>query len=407
MMSLADERLLMSESGRYRFSRQSALFAVIAAILFSAGVSHRALAQQGGGSNPSMLTPHSQGGGGDVLELPKMPAPQGEPSNLRPLVPQPGQELEIPSQQLRSQAGYAQVTVTVTDSGGRYVTGLNQSDFKLFVDGKQRSIEFFRRDLHAPVSVGILVDTSGSMETKIRQARAAIAQFLSDLNPKDDVFLLAFSDRPFLLQGFTTDHSLVMSRLGLLHAYGRTALYDVLMDGLVTVERGRYDKKALLVVTDGMDTASRIASLSQVTEEARRLGVLVYSIGIGDPNASSFGFSVAIGPLIIGPGGGDQERVDAKTLQTLSGESGAKTYIIRQVGDGEALRNACEQISYELREQYTVGFVAPDPELGGYRSVKVDVPSHPEMEVRVRKGVTVGRSEAALADPSAAPDPRP
>jgi Ca-activated chloride channel homolog len=397
----------MSAHRGHRFLGWAALFAVIAAILFSAAVSHRALAQQGGGTNPPMVTPHSQGGGGDVLELPKIPAPQGEPSNLRPLVPQPGQELEIPSQQLRSQAGYAQVTVTVTDPSGRYVTGLNQSDFKLYVDGNQRPIEFFRRDLHAPVSVGILVDTSGSMESKIRQARAAIAQFLSDLNPKDDVFLLAFSDRPFLLQEFTTDHSLVMSRLGLLHAYGRTALYDVLMNGLITVEHGRYDKKALLVVTDGMDTASRMASLGQVTEEARRLGVLIYSIGIGDPNASSFGFSVAIGPLVIGPGGGDQERVDAQTLETLSGESGARTYIIRQVGDGEALRNACEQISFELREQYTVGFLAPDPELGGYRNVKVGVPTHPEMTVRVRKGVTVGRSEAALADPSRGVDPRP
>ncbi len=391
-----------------KLTGRATLFAVALALLLSAGLSRKGFAQQGGGTTRELVTPHSQTGDSDVLELPSMPAPQGEPSNLRPLVPQPGQELEIPSQQLRSQAGYAQVTVTVTDRSGRYVTGLNQSDFKLYVDGNQRPIQFFRRDIHAPVSVGILVDTSGSMETKIRQARAAIAQFLSDLNPKDDAFLLAFSDQPFMLQRFTTDHSLVMSRLGLLRAFGRTALYDVIMKGLLTVEHGRYDKKALLVVTDGMDTASRMASLAQVTEEARRLGVLVYSIGIGDPNASSFGFSVALGPFIIGPGGGDQERVDAKTLQALSGETGARTYIIRQAGDGEALRTACEQISFELREQYTVGFVAPDPELGGYRSVKVDVPDHPEMAVRVRKGVTVGgRAEAAMSDPSRGTDPRP
>ena len=364
-----------------------------------------AFAQQAGQPNATIISPQSQQGG-TVLELPRTPALQGggEPSNLRPLVPQPGQELEIPSRQLRSQAGYAQVTVTVTDSAGRYVTGLNRDEIKLYVDGTQRSIEFFRRDLKAPVSVGILVDTSGSMQPKIPQARAAIAQFVGDLNPRDDVFLVAFSARPFLLQGFTTDHDRVLERLGLLHAEGRTALYDVIMDGLLTVERGRYDKKALLVVTDGMDTASRRASIEQVVEEARRLGVLVYSIGIGDPNASSTGFGISIGPFILGPGG-EEERVDAKTLDTLSGETGAKTFIIARVGDGAALRNACEQITLELREQYTVGFVAPDPEMGGYRSLKVEVPAHPEMEVRVRKGVTVGGREAAMADPAGGGDP--
>ncbi len=313
----------------------------LAAAWFISGLQCLAFAQQQPGeSNPGIITSPHQQGGSSVLELPTVPAPQGgsEPSNLRPLEPQPGQELEIPPRQLRGQSGYAQVTVTVTDSSGRYVTGLNKDEFKLYVDGTQRQIEFFRRDLKAPVSVGIIVDTSGSMQPKIPQARAAIAQFVEDLNPRDDMFLLAFSDRPFLLQGFTTDHSAVLSRLGLLHAYGRTALYDVIMDGLLTVQRGRYDKKALLVVTDGMDTASHMASLNQVVEEARRLGVLVYSIGIGDPNASSFGLGIAIGPFVFGPGG-DQERVDAKTLETLSGETGAKTYIIARVGDGEALRN--------------------------------------------------------------------
>ncbi len=380
--------------------------ALLTAALLAIAVSRAAFAQQAGQPNATIISPQSQQGG-TVLELPRTPALQGggEPSNLRPLVPQPGQELEIPSRQLRSQAGYAQITVTVTDSAGRYVTGLSRDQIKLYVDGAQQPIEFFRRDLKAPVSVGILVDTSGSMQPKIPQARAAIAQFVDDLNPRDDIFLVAFSARPFLLQGFTTDHEQVLERLGLLHAEGRTALYDVIMDGLLTVERGRYDKKALLVVTDGMDTASRRASIEQVVEEARRLGVLIYSIGIGDPNASSMGFGISIGPFILGPGGGDEERVDAKTLETLSGETGAKTFIIARVGDGAALRNACEQITLELREQYTVGFVAPDTEMGGYRSLKVEVPEHPEMEVRVRKGVTVGGREAAMADPSGGSDP--
>jgi Ca-activated chloride channel homolog len=234
------------------------------------------------------------------------------------------------------------------------------------------------------VSIGILVDTSGSMEPKIPQARAAIAQFIRDLNPNDDIFLYAFSDQQFLLQPFTVNHDQVMRRLGLLHAYGDTAIFDTIIDGLYTISRGRYDKKALLVVTDGMDNASR-ATLSQVIGRARRMGVLIYSIGIGDPNSSKIGFG--IGPLLFG---GNRDHVDAEMLRELSTESGARTYLLREVGDGELLREDCTAISNELREQYTAGFVVPDPSMAGYRSLRVDVPRRPELTVRTRKGVTVG-----------------
>ena len=337
---------------------------------------------------PPLIIPHSQGKETSTLELPSMPAKQGADSlNIPPQVPQGGQELVLPTRELRQQPGYEQVTVTVTEPSGTYVTGLQKGDFKLYMDGQQRPIEFFRQDLNTPVSVGILVDTSGSMTPKIPQARAAIAEFLHDLNDKDDVFLFAFSSHPFLLQPFTTNHDLVMRRLALLHAYGQTALFDVIMQGLQMVQRGRYDKKALLVVTDGMDNTSA-STVNDVVAQARRMGVLVYSIGIGDPNGGSGGASISIGPFVIG--GDDMEHVDAETLHTLSTETGAKTYIIREAGDGESLRRACENISLELREQYTIGFLAPDPTAGGYRSLKVDVPGKSGADVRVRKGIEVG-----------------
>ncbi len=346
---------------------------------------------------PVPVLPRSQSTAGSTLELPALPAKQGgDALNVPPLGPQPGQELVIPSRELRDQPGYEQVTVTVTDPGGTYVTGLQKDDFRLYMDGKDRPIEFFRQDLNTPVSVGILVDTSGSMEEKLPQARIAIAQFLRDLNERDDVFLFAFSGQPFLLQPFTTNHKLVMQRLELLHAFGQTALFDTIMQGMVMVQRGRYDKKALLVVTDGMDNTSN-AKVDYVVTQARRMGVLVYSIGIGDPNATRTP-TIFIGPIVIGAGEG--ARVDASTLRTLSTETGAKTYILRKVGDGEALRRACENISLELREQYTVGFLAPDPSAGGYRSLRVDVPGRPTAGVRVRKGLEVGaHAESASAYP--------
>lgn len=360
------------------------LIALMAAItlLLAAGVT--AWAQQGQYVPPPQVPPNQSQGGG-VLELPSMPGRQTGPTKtIPPMTPQTGGSLELPSRQLRSQAGYEQVTVTVTNQNGSYVTGLQRKDFNLYVDGQPRPIQFFRQDLNTPVSIGIIVDTSGSMQPKLAQARAAISQFIRDLNPRDDLFLFAFSSRPFLLQPFTTNHALVLSRLALLHAYGQTALFDSIMDGLMMVRNGRYDKKALLVITDGMDNTSQ-TTLQQVIAQARRMGVLIYSIGIGDPNTSP-GVGIAFGPFVFG---GDVDQVDARTLRTLSTETGAKTFIIREVGDGAALRNACADISLELREQYTIGFVAPDPSAGGYRSLRVDVPGSPGASVRVRKGVVV------------------
>jgi Ca-activated chloride channel homolog len=373
-----------------------------------------AMAQQGGDLNPQAPPPLSHGQHGSVLELPVSPgSQQGGTENVPPqigsqqggtenvpsqIAPQHGQALTLPSRELRDQAGYEQVTVTVTDQQGRYVTNLQRGDFQLYIDGQQRPIEFFRQDLNTPVSVGILVDTSGSMEPKIGQAQAAITEFIHDLNDEDDVFLFAFSDRPFLLQPFTKNHYLVLSRLVLLHAYGQTALFDTILDGLLMVQHGHYDKKALLVITDGMDNTSQ-SDLNRVIAQARRMGVLVYSIGIGDPNAPSIP-SLAIGPFIVN---GDIDQVDARTLNALSTETGAKTYVIREVGDGVALRNACATISRELREQYTVGFVAPDAGRGGYRNLRVDVPGRAGTTVRVRKGVTVGGGTESASASDASP----
>jgi Ca-activated chloride channel family protein len=367
-------------------------------------------AQQGGYKNyPNFPPPSSEQGGTNppsgTLEIPSRQgnyppstavippnSPQpGATDVIPPQAPQATGELELPTRELKRQPGYAQVTVTVTNQDGGYVTGLQKQDFTVYEDGIQRPVEFFRRDLNVPVSIGILVDTSGSMDPKMAQARAAIAQFLRDLNPQDDVFLFAFSNRPFLLQPFTTDHELVMARLSLLHAFGRTALYDVILDGLLMVERGRYEKKVLLVITDGMDNAS-MYSLSQVVSQARRLGVLIYSIGIGNPNiGGSSPWASFLGPLGF-VGALDYERVDAATLETLSRETGARTFIIRAVGDGAQLRLATETISKELRQQYTLGFLSPDPSRGGYRRLRVEVTDRPGVRVRVREGVTVGTS---------------
>jgi Ca-activated chloride channel family protein len=398
-------RLLMKTNAKRTGSRSS----IILALALVIGLAGSARAQQGGFTQiPSHPLNQSQGGG--VLEVPSMPGPQGGSVDTLPQRVTPGSqggavatlpqenlpapqtgETTIPPRELRSQQGYAQATVTVTQDG-RYVTGLHKDDFQLYVDGQKRNIDFFRQDSQTPVSVGILVDTSGSMEPKLPQAEAAITEFMHNLNDQDDVFLIAFSSRPFVLQPFTIDHGLVLNRLGLLHAFGQTSLYDSVIQGLLMVRHGRWDKKALLVITDGMDNTSE-ETLDEVGAQARRMGVLVYTIGIGDPNASNMP-AFGIGPFVLG---GDGDRVDAATLNMLSSETGAKTYLFRAVGDGGPLRAACAQISHELRQQYTIGFIAPDASRGGYRNLRVSVPTIPDATVRTRKGVQVGATESASA----------
>jgi Ca-activated chloride channel family protein len=367
---------------------------LVAYVSISAGFTGRTSAQQDELTLPSSV-PRNQRQGGAVLEVPTIPGRQlGATENIPRVAPQQGQELTVPSRQLARQPGYNQLTVTIVDQQGRYVTGLQKNDLKLYIDGQQRPIEFFRQDLNTPVSVGILVDTSGSMEPKLMQARAAISEFVNDLNPHDDVFLFAFSSQPFLLQPFTTDHQAVIGRLSLLYAQGETAIFDTIIDGLLMVRHGRWDKKALLVVTDGQDNASE-QNLQQVITYARQMGVLIYSIGIGNSNVDA---SSSIGFAPLGLGLISQDAVDARTLELLSNETGAKTFLLRTIGDGGAMREDCAAISRELREQYTLGFLASDPGRSGYRNVRVDVPSRPDDKVRVRKGVELGGTESASAE---------
>ncbi|HJU10778.1 MAG TPA: VWA domain-containing protein [Candidatus Binataceae bacterium] len=371
------------------------ILALAAAVLICWGAGSSAFAQQRELTLPSSI-PRNQKQGGSVLEVPTIPGHQSSETQTIPrMAPQQGQELTLPSRQLARQPGYNQLTVTILDQQGRYVTGLQKNDFRLYIDGQQRPIEFFRQDLNTPVSIGILVDTSGSMEPKLMQARTAITEFVNDLNPRDDVFLFAFSSQPFLLQPFTTDHQAVIGRLSLLYAQGETAIFDTIIDGLLMVRHGRWDKKALLVVTDGQDNASE-QNLQQVIAYARQMGVLIYSIGIGNSNIDTT--SIGFGPLGLGLIA--QDAVDARTLELLSNETGAKTFLLRTIGDGQAMREDCAAISRELREQYTIGFLASDPGRGGYRNVRVDVPAHPDDKVRVRKGVEVGGTESASADPA-------
>jgi Ca-activated chloride channel family protein len=123
-----------------------------------------------------------------------------------------------------------QFTVKVTDSSGKSITGLSEDSFRVTQSGQQMPLEFF--EVSPPASIGLVIDTSGSMVGKLDQVRASGSQFIGGVNPSDDIFLFAFSGRPFLLQPFATDHALIISGLETVHAFGRTAMFDSTIDAV-------------------------------------------------------------------------------------------------------------------------------------------------------------------------------
>ncbi len=344
--------------------------------------------------------PSTQGAPRQTLTLPQV-APQPSSGPAVELPPARGQEgsLEVPQAPIerQPQTAVGRIPVTVTDNG-RWVQDLRKQDLTVYEDGTQRPILGLQRDINTPVSIGIVVDTSGSMAWKLAAAEAALQDFVRTLNPRDQFFLIAFSDRAFLLQDFTDNPAGLNRAIGLLHAYGRTALYDAVVQGLRKVEQGRWPKKALLVMTDGMDNSSS-NSLDGAIQAARQGGVLIYTVGLGTTGGGpmisfgglGIGFGGGFGRPHMGMGGDEEERVDASTLQHLSDETGATTFVMNpRVTDMSRLDAHFQEISAELRGQYTVRYASA----GGARPHQIRVEGlRPGMEVRAPKWTGSGDSE--------------
>jgi VWFA-related protein len=172
------------------------------------------------------------------------------------------------------------VTATVSDFGGRFVSGLRSEDFAVYEDDQPVQVTHFSAE-RVPVSLGIALDTSGSMAgEKIQAARSALDRFLYDLlGPNDEMFLYRFANDPILLQSWTTDRQLLSRALGRITPNGGTAMYDTVAEAIPLAQRGQNVKKALVLISDGNDTASR-SSIVEVKQLIRESEVLVYAIGI-------------------------------------------------------------------------------------------------------------------------------
>jgi VWFA-related protein len=310
----------------------------------------------------------------------------------------------------RSGVDLVNVTATVTDEDGRFVSGLRREDFSVYEDGKLQDVSHFSND-RVPVSLGIVLDTSGSMSPdKMAAARSAIDRLIYDLLDKDDeLFLVEFATRAKLRQDWTTDRRLISRAVREANATGGTAIYDAVSTAIPTAQAGTHVKKALLVISDGNDTNSA-TSVGVLRQQIRESDVLVYALGIdgtGRRSAPSARPPVQIPvplpfpfpggrrpqpglPPIGGGGSGGSggwpsapgDRVNADALRQITDDTGGRTEIVR---GSEGLGPATARIADELSKQYYLGYSSNAERDGQWHSIRVAVRDR-RLTVRARRG---------------------
>lgn len=300
----------------------------------------------------------------------------------------------------RSAVELVNVTATVTDERGRFVSGLRREDFAIREDGQPQRVTHFSSE-RVPVSLGIVLDVSGSMSgEKYVAAERALNRFLYDLlAPEDEIFIVAFSDQPDLVSDWTTDRRQLSNALARIRPRGGTALYDAVAEAVPMAQSGRHKKKAVVVVSDGNDTDSRTdgASLQALIRETE---VLVYAIGIDGAGESRSSSTWPTQPRIqlpfpfpgggtwgrprprMPPGGSSSDRVNAAVLREITDDSGGRTEIIRGTYD---LDPATAGIAHELSQQYSLGYVPLRSKDGRWHTIDVAVQGG-RHHVRARRG---------------------
>jgi VWFA-related protein len=260
--------------------------------------------------------------------------------------------VDLGAQRFRATIDTVQVSVTVTDANGRLITGLSRDDFEVLEDGTPQPITVFT-DERVPISLGVLLDSSDSMRgQRIADARGAVDRFVSTLlEAGDEAFIAAFNHKPRLVRAWTQPPAVLAGTLDQLFASGATALYDALVASAPLFGRRAHPRAALIVISDGVDTASDV-SLRRASDVVRRFEPLVYAIAIDSERASP------------------AARVNPEALREITATSGGYTEVVRTSAD---LGPATERIASELNKQYTLGYVPAKPPDGSWRAIRVRV----------------------------------
>ena len=283
-------------------------------------------------------------------------------------LPQPafGEQENQNSYVISETVNLVELPVTVRDSKGQFVSGLEQPNFQVYEKGLMQDITLFRNE-DVPVTAGLVVDHSGSMGNKRDEVMQGARAFVQASNPQDRDFVVNFSDTvTFGLPSdipFTSNTEDLQAALLATPLSGKTALYDAVAAALQRLQKDKRDKKVLLLISDGGDNASR-HNFSEVLRMAQAANVVIYTVGLFDENAA------------------DQ---NPKVLKKFAADTGAQVYF--PMSPTEVV-SVCKEIAVDIRHQYTLGYSPPNPEGGGYRPVrvKVNAPSRGKLSVRTRAG---------------------
>ena len=264
---------------------------------------------------------------------------------------------------------------TVFDDKQHFVTNLEKNAFTVYENGQPQNITSFRHE-DIPVSIGIVVDNSGSMREKRQKVNAAALNLVRASNPNDEVFVVNFNDEYYLDQDFTANINKLREALEKIETRGGTALYDAVVASADWLKRGKLEKKVIFVVTDGEDTASTQSLEQAVRRLQAENGPTVYSIAIL----------------------GDEEHPKRarRALQVMSDRTGGIAFFPKTLDEVDAISRS---VAHDIRNQYTIGYKPSTPmSRGGYRTVKVDAKSHSygKLLVRTKSGYYAGNQSAAV-----------
>lgn len=287
---------------------------------------------------------------------------------------------------LRTEVGEVRLNASVLDNNGRAVQTLTQDAFHVFEDGVPQTLAAFRHE-DLPVSLGILIDSSGSMYDKRTAVGKASLDLIKLSNPKDEAFLVDFSWEAFIDQDFTSDIKKLQDGLSYVKASGGTAIYDAIIASADYLTRNaKQPKQVLLLITDGDDNASN-STLEETIRRVQELdGPTIYCVG-----------------LLFGPDSDKRESRHARrVLESLAEQTGGVAYFPRKLEEVDAI---AAEVAADIRQQYTISYSSTKPaKLGGYRAVRVDVreKGYNRLTVRTRSGYFPKVSAPAGSAPATA-----
>jgi len=259
-------------------------------------------------------------------------------------------------QTLKVDVNLVNIFATIKDNQGNFVTSLSKDDFRVYDDDQLQDVQVFEKQDRVDSSVGILMDTSGSMVDIIPYMKRGVRDFMRGLPRNDNYFLVAFGTTVTLLHSSSQSQRHLDDSLATMRAWGTSSFYDGLLYSMERVERSDHPRKALIVFTDGNDNGSNI-SHSRVVQEIQESAILLYFVAIGSPVL-----------------------IDSHTLESLSDISGGRTFYVPKQ---EAVAPVLGQIRTELDQQYYLGYYVP--RRPGFHRIRVEVPGH-DVKIRAKTG---------------------